>query len=95
MEDVLDVYEEPYDPARPVVCFDESPKQLIAEVRPPEPPAPGKPAREDTEYERMGVRDLMMICGNYSASRKKVLDKVFRDFLPNRKGTGEGFYTAR
>lgn len=62
MEDVLDVYEAPYDPARPVVCFDESPKQLIAEVRPPEPPAPGKPAREDTEYERMGVRDLMMIC---------------------------------
>jgi hypothetical protein len=62
MEDVLDVYEEPYDPARPVVCFDESPKQLIAEVRPPEPPAPGKPAREDTEYERKGVRDLMMIC---------------------------------
>lgn len=62
MEDVLDLYEEPYDAARPVVCFDESPKQLIAEVRPPEPPEPGKPAREDTEYERKGVRDVMMIC---------------------------------
>ena len=35
MEDVLDLYEEPYDPMRPVVCFDESPKQLIAEVREP------------------------------------------------------------
>ena len=45
-----------------MVCFDESPKQLIAEVRPPQPPTPGKPRREDTEYERKGVRDLMMIC---------------------------------
>jgi len=62
MEDVLDLYETPYDPTRPVVCFDESPRQLIAEVRPPEPPAPGKPAREDTEYERKGVQNLMMIC---------------------------------
>lgn len=62
MEDVLDLYEAPYDPARPVVCFDESPKQLIGEVRPPEPPQPGTPARQDTEYQRNGVRDLMMIC---------------------------------
>lgn len=62
MEDVLDLYEAPYDVARPVVCFDESPKQLIGEVRTPIPPQPGTPAREDTEYERRGVRDLMMIC---------------------------------
>jgi hypothetical protein len=62
MEDVLDLYEEPYDPMRPVVCFDESPKQLIAEVRKPLPPEPGTPARYDTEYERKGVCDLMMIC---------------------------------
>ena len=62
MEDVLDLYEEPYDPARPVVCFDESPKQLIAEVRTPIPAVPGSPARFDTEYERKGVCDLMMIC---------------------------------
>lgn len=62
MEDVLDLYEAPYDPARPVVCFDESPKQLIGEVRPSEPPQPGTPARQDTEYQRNGVRDLMMIC---------------------------------
>ncbi len=62
MEDVLDLYEEPYDPARPVVCFDESPKQLIGEVRDPMPPQPGTPARQDTEYQRNGVRDLMMIC---------------------------------
>jgi hypothetical protein len=62
MEDVLDLYEAPYDPAYPMVCFDESPKQLIGEVREPIPPEPGTPARQDTEYQRNGVRDLMMIC---------------------------------
>ena len=55
MEDLL-------DPARPVICFDESPKQLIGEVREPIPPQPGAPARQDTEYKRNGVRNLMMIC---------------------------------
>ncbi len=62
MEDVLDLYEEPYDPARPVVCFDESPKQLVAEVREPLPAKPGTPMRQDTEYQRNGVCELMMIC---------------------------------
>jgi len=62
MEEVLDVYEVPYDPAHPVVCFDESPKQLIGDVRTPLPPRPGTPARQDTEYQRQGVRNLMMIC---------------------------------
>ena len=62
MEDVLDVYTPPYDPAHPVLCFDESPKQLVGEVREPIPVQPGKPARQDTEYQRNGVRDLMMIC---------------------------------
>jgi hypothetical protein len=62
MEDVLDLYEAPYDPARPVVCFDESLKQLIVEVRQPIPVEPGAPARYDTGYERKGVCDLMMIC---------------------------------
>ena len=62
MEDVLDLYEAPDDPAHPVVCFDESPKQLVGEVREPTAPEPGPPARQDTEYRRNGVRDLMMIC---------------------------------
>lgn len=62
MEDVLDLYEAPYDPIRPVVCFDESPKQLIGEVRDAIPPQPGTPARQDTEYQRNGVCNLMMIC---------------------------------
>jgi len=59
MEEVPDLYEAPYDPTRPIVCFDERPRQLLAEIRPAEPLAPGKPAREDTEYERKGVRNLM------------------------------------
>ena len=45
-----------------MVCFDESPKQLIGEVREAIPLQPGTPARQDTEYQRNGVRDLMMIC---------------------------------
>lgn len=61
MEDVLDLYEEPYDEKRPMVCFDESPKQLIAEVREPIPLAPGRPESFDAEYKRNGVRELMMI----------------------------------
>ena len=45
MEDVLDVYVRPYDPRRPQVCLDETSRQLLADVTPPLPPAPGRPAR--------------------------------------------------
>lgn len=62
MEDVLDVYEAPYDPQRPVTCFDETPRQLIAEARPPQPMQPGQPTREDTEYIRQGVAEIMLFC---------------------------------
>lgn len=55
MEDVLDLYAEEADLKRPVVCFDESPIQLIGEVRQPIPPAPGQPGRYDCEYRRNGV----------------------------------------
>ena len=55
MEDVLDLYAEPADPARPVVCFDESPTQLIGEVRQLVPAALGQPERYDCEYRRNGV----------------------------------------
>ena len=47
MEDVLDVYARPYDPARPVVCVDEGGKQLIGDVRQPLPLRPGSPAKQD------------------------------------------------
>jgi DDE superfamily endonuclease len=61
MEDVLAVYERPPDPARPVVCLDETSRQLLGEVRPPPPPAPGRPARRDPEYARGGVANLFLV----------------------------------
>jgi hypothetical protein len=61
MEDVLDVYERPLDPARPVVCLDETSRQLLAEVRAPLPPALGRPARHDPEYVRGGVANLFVV----------------------------------
>jgi hypothetical protein len=60
MEDVLDLYQQPYDPAYPQVCMDELSKQLIGETRVPLPPAPGQVAREDYEYERLGVANLFI-----------------------------------
>jgi hypothetical protein len=60
MEDVLDVYCRAYDPARPVVCMDETSKQLVAEVRAPIPPAPGQSERYDVEYERCGVVEVFL-----------------------------------
>ena len=62
MEDVLDLYAEPYDPQRPVVCFDETSTQLLAETRAPLPPRPGRPQREDYEYVRAGTRNLFLTC---------------------------------
>ena len=60
MEDVLDLYSEPPDPRRPVVCFDETPVQLIGETRTPWPAQPGKPARIDYEYRRNGTANLFV-----------------------------------
>ena len=62
MEDVLDLYAEPYDPQRPVVCFDETSTQLLAETRPSLPPRPGLPLRQDYEYRREGTRNLFLAC---------------------------------
>jgi hypothetical protein len=61
MEDVLEVYKRPYDPKRPVVCLDETSKQLIGEVRTPVPAVPGQVARYDCEYVRNGVANLFML----------------------------------
>ena len=60
MEDILEVYHLPYDPDYPVVCMDESCKQMIGEVRTPIPCAPGQPARIDDEYVRNGVAEIFM-----------------------------------
>ena len=61
MEDVLAVYTRPRDPDRPLVCLDETSKQLIAETRLPIPMKPGRPARCDYEYERNGTANLFML----------------------------------
>jgi len=60
MEDVLDVYKRPADPTRPLVCFDESPEQLVSETRQPLPAVPGQPERYDYEYRREGVANTFM-----------------------------------
>jgi hypothetical protein len=69
MEDVLELYHEPYDPSRPVVCFDEGTKQLIGETRTPLPMGPGEPLRYDYEYERHGTCNLFMFFAPLSAWR--------------------------
>jgi hypothetical protein len=58
MEDVLETYEQPYDPKEPVVCLDEKPVTLHADVRPATPAAPGREARRDNEYERRGTANV-------------------------------------
>jgi hypothetical protein len=60
MEDVLDLYAEPYDPRHPQVCFDEVPYQLVSETRRPLPMQPGRPQRYDYEYQRNGTCNLFV-----------------------------------
>lgn len=62
MEDVLDLYAQPYDAQRPVVCCDETSTQLLEETRPPVSARPGQPRREDYEYRRQGTRNLFLLC---------------------------------
>lgn len=61
MEDVLEVYTRPFDPGRPLVCLDETSKQLVAETRTPLPAMPDRPARVDYEYRRGGTANLFML----------------------------------
>lgn len=76
MEDVLEVYHRPHDPACPVVCVDETSKQLIVQTRKPIPAKPGRPARYDYEYERNGTANLFMMFAPLEGWRKvKVTDR--------------------
>ena len=76
MEDVLEVYQRPHDPQRPVVCVDETTKQLIAETRASMPAAPGRKARHDYEYHRNGVASLFMMVAPLEGWRSvKVTDR--------------------
>jgi len=70
MEDVLDIYAQPLNEEVPVVCFDESPFQLLEEVRPPKATKAGAARKQDHEYKRNGVVDVMMICQPAAGLRK-------------------------
>jgi hypothetical protein len=67
---VLELYAEPHDPARPVVCFDEAGKELHGHVADPVPPAPGVPAKEDYEYTRHGTANLFVVVGPLAGTRR-------------------------
>lgn len=69
MEMVLDVYKRPYDPRFPVVCMDESPKQLIEETKVPIAASPGNAAKYDYEYKRCGVCNIFMACEPLAGKR--------------------------
>jgi transposase len=81
MEDVLDVYKRPYDPLRPVVCFDEGTKQLVADVKSPNPPAPGQPRKVDYEYERKGTANIFMTFEPLAA--KRFVDVTYHRCIPD------------
>jgi len=71
MEDVLDVYQRPYDPLRPVVCIDETNKQMVIQTR--IPCQPGQPERTDYEYERNGVANVFMISEPLAGKRETIV----------------------
>lgn len=85
MEDLLEVYGRPPDPARPLVCFDEGGKELHDQVRPPLPPAPGRPAREDSAYLRGGAANLFLACAPHLG---------WRDVRVTRQRTSHDFAHA-
>ena len=73
MEDVLDVYQRPHDPARPVVCLDETSKQLLKETRAPIAMRKGQPRRVDYEYERNGTASVFMIFAPLEGRRDAIV----------------------
>src|SRR3989454_9917456 len=79
MEDTLGIYEKPYDPSQPVVCLDEKPISLHDDVRPPIPAKPGKPAKQDNEYERCGTANVFGVV-------EPKAGRHFTTATPNRSG---------
>ena len=86
MEDVLDLYAEPYDPHCPQVCFDESPVQLVSETRRPLPVRPGQPECYDYEYKRHGTANLFLFVHPWLGWRQVNVTarRTKQDFAPNR-----------
>ena len=75
MEEVLDTYEQPRDPARPVVCMDEQPVQLLEDVHPPVAESPGRPELVDHEYQRAGTASVFMFCEPLAGWRRATARK--------------------
>jgi hypothetical protein len=94
MEDVLDQYEQPYDPKRPLVCFDEWLKQLIEEKRVGLPIKPGRAARSDYEYRRHGIRNLNMFFEPLAGRRFiRITERhTMQDFAHCMKWLVDGLY---
>jgi len=94
MEQVLDLYQQPFNPQEPVVCFDETSKQLIAETRTPLPMQPGEPLRYDSEYERRGTANLFMFFEPLANWRHvEVTDqRTMADFAICMKALADDFY---
>jgi len=92
MEDVLDVYQRPYDQHKPVVCIDETNKQLIKETR--IPCEPGQPEKVDSEYERNGVADVFMIFEPLAGKRETIVSETRNaiDFANVLKFTSDEMY---
>ena len=94
LEDVLDLYAEPYDPQRPVVCFDETSTQLLAETRPALPPRPGLPLRQDYEYRREGTRNLFLACEPLAGWREVAVTerRTMQDFARRMRWLADEAY---
>jgi hypothetical protein len=94
MEDVLDVYQRTYDARRPVVCLDETSRQLLGEVRSPLPTAPSHPARHDPEYVRGGVANCFLATEPLRGWRTVLVSdqRTRRDFAACIKNLVDGHY---
>ena len=91
MEKVLDIYERPYDPKRPVICFDERPCQLLGDVMMPMSMKPGSPQRQDYHYERKGTCVVLMAlepkkCHRFSEGREQRTRKDYAQFIKTLSG---------
>jgi hypothetical protein len=94
MEDVLDLYAQPYDARFPVVCFDESPYQLIGEVRQPQASQPNRPQRYDYHYQRNGTCNLFMFFEPRSGWRhiEVTARRTKQDFVHCMQQLVDGYY---
>jgi hypothetical protein len=94
MDDIRDVYQRPYNPLRPMVCIDETNKQLIKQTR--LPCAPGQPAKVDYAYERMGVTNVFMIFEPLAGHRETLVTKTRTavDFVHTLKYASDVMYPS-